>query len=57
MLIDVLVIKTEITSPIWLVENQYEKEILPVLKYFVIKMMFITKIRHRENPVYILYGI
>lgn len=57
MLIDVLVIKTEITSPIWLVENQYEKEILPVLKYFVFEMMFITKIRHRENPVYILYGI
>lgn len=57
MLIDVLVIKTEITSPIWLVENQYEKEILPVLKYFVIKMMFITKIRHRENPVYKFNGI
>lgn len=45
--------KPGFTSPISLVKNRYDEEILPVLKYFVVKMMFITKIRRRENPVYI----
>lgn len=44
--------KPGFTSPISLVKNRYDEEILPVLKYFVVKMMFITKIRRRENPVY-----
>lgn len=45
--------KPGFTSPISLVKNRYDEEILPALKYFVVKMMFITKIRRRENPVYI----